>query len=164
MILSINNKKATNMKKLFYSLFAIIAISCTISACSEHDGDDVSTPYSSNPAQAAAGTYSGQYTKVQVGTTDTTYAQGTLILEATSNYAGNVTFTSSEMGLSATSAVNISFDSNGYTFNNQLTSNGLGAKFAGKVAKGNEASAWFTLSQRVGRTLYEFQYNFKGSK
>lgn len=152
------------MKKFINSLLAILVMGCTISACSEHDGDDVSTPYASNPAQAAAGTYSGQFSSVQIGTTDTTYAQGTLVLEATSTYTGNITFTASDLSLSATSAVNISFDSNGYTFNNQLTSNGLGTKFAGKVAKGNEATAWFTLSRRVGRTLYEFQYNFKGTK
>jgi hypothetical protein len=152
------------MKKIFYSLLAALALSCTFTACSEHDGDDVSTPYASNPAQAAAGTYSGQFSRVQIGTTDTTYAQGTLVLEATSAYAGNVTFTANDMSLSASSAVNVSFDSNGYTFANQLTNNGLGAKFAGKVAKGSEATAWFTLSQRIGRTLYEFQYNFKGTK
>lgn len=144
-------------------MFAVLALSMSFAACGSDD-DDVSTPYSSNPAQSAAGTYTGTWTRTQVGETTQETAEGTLTIEATDTYAGKVTFTAAGFSLAASSVTNISFDSDGYSFYNQLATNGIGAKFAGKISQGKTATVGFTLSQRVGRKLYEYKYEFIGNK
>lgn len=145
-------------------MFAVLALSLSFTACGSDD-DNASTPYSNNPAQAAAGTYNGTWTRYQIGDESTLEtAEGSITIEATNTYAGNVTFTSTNFSLSATSPANISFDSDGYTFYNQLTTNPIESKFAGKISQGENVAVSFIKSQRVGRKLYEFQYSFIGKK
>lgn len=50
------------MKKIIYSLFVILALSCIFVSCSDDDGDAPAP--AGNPAEAAAGTYTGTWCRV----------------------------------------------------------------------------------------------------
>lgn len=109
------------MKKILYYLFAVLALSCSFISCS--DDDDDATIHSVTPEKAAAGVYSGTFTRVQDGTTDTLYTQGTVTITATdSAYCADVTYDcTGDFTFNATSVANISYAGNGFVFTNNST-------------------------------------------
>lgn len=128
-------------------MFAVLALSCSFISCS--DDDDDATIHSVTPEKAAAGVYSGTFTRVQDGTTDTLYTQGTVTIAATdSAYCADVTYDcTGDFTFNATSVANISYAGNGFVFTNNSTSNGLGASFIGRISSEGTLSSYFKVQQ-----------------
>ena len=156
----LNNSK---MNKLLYSLFAVLALSLTFVACSDDDDDD-SLSTDVTPEIAAAGVYSGTWTRIYSG--DTLTAEGTMTVTATdSAYCADFAYYCADFDLDVSSVANISYAGSTtkfYYVNASSDGNGLGANFAGKIIDG-EATAMFTITQKVGRTSYSYAYTFAGS-
>ena len=96
--------------------------------------DDESYTYSTSADQATAGTYTGTWTRTLDGESET--------------FEGSISLSSAgKAGVS-----NITF------------SNGLGAAFSGRISEDGVITAGFTISQKVGRKSYDYQYKFLGHK
>ncbi len=150
------------MKKFIYSIFAVLALSCTLVACGSDD--DESANFSTSAEQGSAGTYSGTWTRTGDDGTET--FSGSVTLAAAGSGQTNVTFNCPDAELNATSIANVWHANNGYGFFNQTVSdaNGLGVSFAGRIDEKGGLSTSFTFSQKVGRKNVEFKYEFIGSK
>jgi hypothetical protein len=150
------------MKKIIYSLFAILTVCSIFASCGD---DNEATAPSGNPATAAAGTYSGTFTRVL--DKDTVTAEGTITVTATdSMYCADLKFESSTFSLSSTAVSDIAYagsDGKTFVYNSPSSSNGLGAAFCGRIADG-KATSMFTLTQRSGRKSYSYKYTFVGTK
>ena len=146
----------------------LLATGMGFTSCSDDD-EDITISHSTTPEIASAGTYSGTWTKEQVGG-ETTTAPGTLVLAATDaegkseKYITYVTVSSAELKLEKSSNANISYANDFYWFSNMNTTNGFGTKFSGKINADGSATIAFTLVERVGRKTYTFNYSFEGKK
>ncbi len=151
------------MKKILYPLFAALVLGFAFSACS--DDDDEAMTFDTTPEISAAGTYTGTFTRVQDGTTDTLVAQGSVTLAPTdSAYCADVTFACADFDLDAASVTNITHANEGYVFSNTSSDNGLGAPFKGRIDGGNVLNSSFDFTQREGRKQYVYHYTFVGTK
>ena len=152
------------MKRFIYSIFAVLALSCTFVACGS-DNDDESISYSSSAEQGSAGTYRGTWVRTSDNGVESFDGTVTLAAGSTTGVT-NVTFSSPEADLNATSVANVWHSNYGYQFHNQTASsaNGLGASFAGRIDENGNLNTSFTISQKVGRKNYEFKYEFIGKK
>ena len=146
----------------------LLATGMGFTSCSDDD-EDITISHSTTPEIASAGTYSGTWTKEQVGG-ETTTAPGTLVLAATDaegkseKYITYVTVSSAELKLEKSSNANISYANDFYWFSNMNTTNGFGTKFNGKINADGSATVAFTLVERQGRKTYTFNYTFEGKK
>lgn len=162
------------MKKLIYSLFAILALSCTFVACS--DDDTEGAPVSQTPASDCSGTYSGTWTvdsvyaiQVSTGRGDnlrvtgdtiegTATIPGTAVItpDASSAYVATLGFHCSTI-LNTVSPVNISTLADHYAFeNSNITGeNGLIAKFRGKSS--NPIAFMGTVKDNTLETSFTMQ-------
>lgn len=151
------------MKKYIYSLFAVLALSLTFVACS--DDDDEGYTSDGHPEIAAAGVYSGTWTRIYSG--DTLTAEGTMTVTATdSAYCADIAYYCGDFSLDVASVANITYAGSSTKFyygNAASDANGLGANFAGKITEGT-ATAMFTITQKVGRKEYVYAYTFEGTK
>lgn len=156
------------MKKIICGMLFLLATGMGFTSCSDDD-EDITISHSTTPEIASAGTYSGTWTKEQVGG-ETTTAPGTLVLAATDaegkseKYITYVTVSSAELKLEKSSNANISYANDFYWFSNMNTTNGFGTKFSGKINADGSATIAFTLVERVGRKTYTFNYTFEGKK
>lgn len=156
------------MKKIICGMLFLLAAGMGLTSCSDDDEDNPIS-HSTTPEIETAGTYTGTWTKVQVGG-DTTTGSGTLTLSATdaegksTKYVTYATVSCSELKLDKSSTANISFANDFYWFSNMTTTNGFGTKFSGKVNADGSATIAFTLVERVGRKTYTFNYSFEGKK
>ncbi len=151
------------MKKILYLMMAVVALGFGFTAVSCNDDDDDVT-FSTSPEVGSAGTYSGTYTMTEDGTTDTTYAAGTVVLSAESAYISNVAFTSADLDLDVSSTANISHANDGYVFSNPSSSNGVGAAFSGRIDGNGTIETYFQLVVTVNRKAHTYIYIFNGSK
>ena len=150
------------MKKILYSMLAVLAVSFGFVSCGDDDEDNIIT-YSTTAEKASEGTYSGSWVRV-LNDEVVTYT-GTVTLTATDSVGyTNVTFSCPEASINATSVANIWNAGNGFQFVNQVSSNGLGATFAGRIYDDGKLTTGFTITQKVGRKSYEFVYKFEGNK
>ena len=146
----------------------LLATGMGFTSCSDDD-EDITISHSTTPEIASAGTYSGTWTKEQVGG-ETTTAPGTLVLAATDaegkseKYITYVTVSSAELNLDKSSNANISYANDFYWFSNMNTTNGFGTKFSGKINADGSATIAFTLVEREGRKTYTYNYTFEGNK
>ena len=146
----------------------LLATGMGFTSCSDDD-EDITISHSTTPEIASAGTYSGTWTKEQVGG-ETTTASGTLVLAATDaegkseKYITYVTVSSAELKLEKSSNANISYANDFYWFSNMNTTNGFGTKFSGKINADGSATVSFTLVERSGRKTYTYNYTFEGKK
>ena len=146
----------------------LLATGMGFTSCSDDD-EDITISHSTTPEIASAGTYSGTWTKEQVGG-ETTTAPGTLVLAATDaegkseKYITYVTVSSAELKLEKSSNANISYANDFYWFSNMNTTNGFGTKFSGKINADDSATVAFTLVERSGRKTYTYNYTFVGKK
>ena len=146
----------------------LLATGMGFTSCSDDD-EDITISHSTTPEIASAGTYSGTWTKEQVGG-ETTTAPGTLVLAATDaegkseKYITYVTVSSAELKLEKSSNANISYANDFYWFSNMNTTNGFGTKFSGKINADGSATVAFTLVERSGRKTYTYNYTFEGKK
>ena len=156
------------MKKIICGMLFLLATGMGFTSCSDDD-EDITISHSTTPEIASAGTYSGTWTKEQVGG-ETTTAPGTLVLAATDaegkseKYITYVTVSSAELKLEKSSNANISYANDFYWFSNMNTTNGFGTKFNGKINADGSATVAFTLVERQGRKTYTFNYTFEGKK
>ncbi len=149
------------MKKILYPLFAALVFGFAFTACS--DDDEGNMTFDTTPEIAAAGTYTGTYTRVEDGTTDTITAAGSITIAPTdSAYCADITFTSADLDLDATSVANIAHSNDGFAFSNSSASNGLGAAFRGRIDGNGNINSSFSIQQRVGFRTHTFHYNFIG--
>ena len=146
----------------------LLATGMGFTSCSDDD-EDITISHSTTPEIASAGTYSGTWTKEQVGG-ETTTASGTLVLAATDaegkseKYITYVTVSSAELKLEKSSNANISYANDFYWFSNMNTTNGFGTKFSGKINADGSATISFSLTEKQGRKTYVFNYSFTGKK
>lgn len=146
----------------------LLATGMGFTSCSD-DEEDITISHSTTPEIASAGTYSGTWTKEQVGG-ETTTAPGTLVLAATDaegkseKYITYVTVSSAELKLEKSSNANISYANDFYWFSNMNTTNGFGTKFSGKINADGSAAISFSLTEKQGRKTYVFNYSFTGKK
>lgn len=151
------------MKKIIFSLAAMLALSCSFISCGDDDND---ITFSTTPEKAAAGTYSGNWTITS--DTETVEGTGTITIAPTSTpYNADITiegsFSTTALNVSATSIANISHANNGFIFNNNST-NPLGASFTGKIDENGTIGVNFQKEVRVGRKQYKYNYVFWGKK
>lgn len=152
------------MKKIIYSFIAVLALGCGFTSCGSDDDDD-NISYSTPAEEASAGTYTGIWTRSLDGV-DETYS-GTVTLESAGKTGvTKVTFSCPESSLNATSVANIWNAKYDFMFMNQTvsTENGLGASFAGRITETGVLTTSFTITQKVGRKSYNYNYSFTGSK
>ena len=152
------------MKKIIYSLAAMLALSFSFVSCGDDD-DTISFP--TTPEKAAAGTYTGTWTVSS--DTESSEGSGTIILTATDTpYNVDVTiegsFTTAALNVSSTSIANITQANNGFVFNNNMATNPLGAGFTGKIDENGNIGVNFQKEVRVGRKQYKYNYVFYGKK
>ena len=156
------------MKKIICGMLFLLAAGMGFTSCSDDD-DDITISHSTTPEIASAGTYSGTWTKEQVGG-ETTTAPGTLVLAATDaegkseKYITYVTVSAAELNLDKSSNANISYANDFYWFSNMNTTNGFGTKFSGKINADGSATISFSLTEKQGRKTYVFNYSFTGKK
>ena len=156
------------MKKIICGMLFLLATGMGFTSCSDDD-EDITISHSTTPEIASAGTYSGTWTKEQVGG-ETTTAPGTLVLAATDaegkseKYITYVTVSSAELKLEKSSNANISYANDFYWFSNMNTTNGFGTKFSGKINADGSATISFSLTEKQGRKTYVFNYSFAGKK
>ena len=156
------------MKKIICGMLFLLATGMGFTSCSDDD-EDITISHSTTPEIASAGTYSGTWTKEQVGG-ETSTAPGTLVLAATDaegkseKYITYVTVSSAELKLEKSSNANISYANDFYWFSNMNTTNGFGTKFNGKINADGSATVAFTLVERQGRKTYTYNYTFEGKK
>ena len=146
----------------------LLATGMGFTSCSDDD-EDITISHSTTPEIASASTYSGTWTKEQVGG-ETSTAPGTLVLAATDaegkseKYITYVTVSSAELKLEKSSNANISYANDFYWFSNMNTTNGFGTKFSGKINADGSATISFSLTEKQGRKTYVFNYSFTGKK
>lgn len=156
------------MKKIICGMLFLLATGMGFTSCSDDD-EDITISHSTTPEIASAGTYSGTWTKEQVGG-ETSTAPGTLVLAATDaegkseKYITYVTVSSAELKLEKSSNANISYANDFYWFSNMNTTNGFGTKFSGKINADGSATIAFTLVERSGRKTFTYNYTFEGKK
>lgn len=149
------------MKKIIFSLIAVLALGCGFTSCGS-DGDD-NISYDKPAEEASAGTYTGTFTRSLDGVDET--FEGTVTL-ASAGKTGvtTVTFSSTAAGLQATALANVWNAKYEFEFMNQVDANGLGAAFAGRITEAGVLTTYFTINQKVGRKAYNYNYSFTGSK
>ena len=157
------------MRKFIYSLFAVLALSCTFVSCSDDDGDAPAP--AGNPAEAAAGTYTGTWTIVVDG--DTATAPGTVTLApgdttfvakltlASDEYKIKVGSSNSTRKLKAEEVTNIAFAGNSKSFSLSNAAGKIG-NFAGKITDG-AVKFYYSSTEKVGRKAYNFNYRFESN-
>ena len=156
------------MKKIICGMLFLLAAGMGFTSCSDDD-DDITISHSTTPEIESAGTYTGTWTKEQVGG-ETTTGSGTLVLSATDaegkseKYITYVTVSAAELNLDKSSNANISYANDFYWFSNMNVTNGFGTKFNGKVNADGSATVAFTLVERQGRKTYTFNYTIEGKK
>ncbi len=152
------------MKKLLYSILALLALGTGFVSCSDDDDESTSLNASVTPEIAAEGTYTGTWLQILDG--DTVSSTGSIIITRTdSAYCADITFSCADFSLTQTAVTNITYAGNteSFVFGNPSSSNDLGTSFTGRIDHGS-ASAMFTLTQKSGRKSYEYDYRFSGTK
>ena len=152
------------MKKLLYSIVALLALGTSFVACSDDDEVSSSLNASQTPEIAAEGTYSGEWVQILDG--DSVWSSGSIIITRTDPaYCADITFNCEDFSLTQTSVANITYAGNteSFVFGNSSTENGLGTSFTGRIDNGS-ASAMFSLTQKSGRKSYTYDYRFNGTR
>ena len=156
------------MKKIICGMLFLLATGMGFTSCSDDD-DDITISHNSTPEIESAGTYTGTWTKEQVGG-ETTTGYGSLVLSATDaegkseKYITYVTVSAADLNLDKSSNANISYANDFYWFSNMNTTNGFGTKFNGKINADGSATISFSLTEKQGRKTYVFNYSFTGKK
>lgn len=155
------------MKKLLYSVFALLALSCTFVACSDDDAPE-GAPVSQTPAADCAGTYNGTWTIDSTYASQTTTGSGsnkritgdtlvgsvsvpgtaTIAPNDTSAYTAGLSFFVNNY-LNCSTKVNVFALSGKYGFENsdKTGANGLGTTFGGKNTVGTAFSGTISDGQ-----------------
>lgn len=160
-----NNKHHYEMTTIrAYICLAACALCATFTACNSDDDPNYGPSFDSPSQQAAQGTFAGTFSRVQVGTTDTLKAEGTLTITATDTLnRARITYACNDMeelAKTAAFAVNIAHADQGYTIINKSADIAL----LGRVGNDQNISASFTKAVRSGRKTVRYNYSFDGHR
>ena len=148
---------------LLYMLYALL-FSVAFTSCSDDDGPHYGTSFQTPAQQDAQGTYEGTFIRVQVGTTDSLVAAGTLTITATDTLnRARITYASNDMdelGKTTPIAANIAHADQGFMFYNKSGDNAL----LGRITDTNGMTVTFTKAVRSGRKTVRYNYSFDGRK
>lgn len=156
------------LKNIFYALSFVFALGA-FTAC---DDDENNIPLVDNPGEAAAGVYSGTWTRTANDGTilETT---GTITITADDEpYYANMALACDDASWNMTGAgwstvTNIAQADEGFALVNMSANNGLGAVFSSRIdktAEGYRMALSFTKSTRVGLVTTSYTYDFVGVK
>lgn len=164
------------MKKIIYSLFAVLALCCNFVSCSDDDNDAAAPVGNPASAEAAVGTYTGTWTVTLDDQTFTTPGYITVASSETDFVASidvkvdPVDFTINNkvntQSVEGTTLANICYagpTGTVFNFTNLSDGNGIGTNFSGSIIDGN-ATMMFSLSKKISRKNYTFNYRFVGKK
>lgn len=158
------------MKKIFNILFLLVASAVCFTAC-DNDYEMPDPGNQINPEKEVAGTYVGEWSKVNEGTGAEENGTGTLIFapdEEGGSYVVSITAAAEGLTLGLTTdtaRANISKNSNnGYDFVNTVKTNGFGVSFLGGITNSFDVTLTYTVVQRKGLKEVVYNVTFKGKK
>lgn len=141
-----------------------ISLMAMLAACSDDEAPTYGPSFETAAQQDAQGTFSGYFIRVQVGTTDSLVAPGTLTITATDTLnRARITYASDDMEELANTApfpANIAHADQGYTLLNKSGDVAL----IGRIGNDQTISASFTKAVRSGRKTVRYNYTFEGRK
>lgn len=147
--------------KNLYTFMVVFLLGAGIAACSD---DDSNITYSSTAETDAQGSFNGTFIRVQVGTTDTLTATGTLVITATDTLnRAYISFTSDELTELTTSKpipVNIAHADQGFMFYNKSGDYAV----VGRINDSQAIRTTFTKAVRSGRSTRRYNYEFTGMR
>ena len=135
--------------KNLYTFMVVFLLGAGIAACSD---DDSNTTYSSTAETDAQGSFNGTFIRVQVGTTDTLTATGTLVITATD--------TLNRAYISFTSDGTMSLTFQGFMFYNKSGDYAV----VGRINDSQAIRTTFTKAVRSGRSTRRYNYVFTGMR
>lgn len=144
-------------------MFLASVLAFFLSACEK----DAELPYSgpvTHPQEEVKGTYSGDWSRQEVGKEDILYAKGTVTFSpAEDNYIAYVGVMCSDFNLDMTSIANIAPGAQGYIFYNTSSTNGFETIFSGDIKKIDmSVDLSFKKTVKEGRKSYTYLYTFHG--
>ena len=154
------------MKKIIYSLFALMAMCTFVTSCGDDDIDWNRGTHSSLPESTAAGTYTGTW---EVFNTDGVTSEGTFdgsvtIAAGSSSYTVNVTTVCGSVeAASGETAANIAWSNNDLKLFSTVMNGTLETMVNGEIVSGN-LNLKFPKTVREGRKTMTKFYQFKGKK
>ena len=158
------------MKKILYNIAVLLALACAVVSCGD---DDDTNNKGSNPAEAAAGTYTGEWTVYDRKQDKSMVFEGTveLTVEEGKPYVTNIsTSTSSTDDLAKivkdkTSVSNITYANDSFIFGNGRVSTQESPVMDGRIDGEVMRLKYFTTFKPTGqRSTYVYDVSFVGSK
>lgn len=141
-----------------------LSFSVALASCANDEDTNYGPSFQTPAQQDAQGTFEGTFVRVQVGTTDSLVAAGTLTITATDTLnRARISYASDEMDeLAKTTpiAANIAHADEGFMFYNKSGDNAL----LGRISNTNGLSASFTKAVRTGRKTVRYNYTFEGRR
>lgn len=154
------------MKKILYSLFALLAMCTVVTSCGDDDIDWNRGTHSSLPEATAAGTYSGTWEVFgEDGVTSEGTFDGSVTLAAgSSSYIVNVTTVCSEVATaSGETTANIAWSNDDLKVFSTVKNGTLAATINAEIVSGI-MNLKFSKTIKSGRTSVTKFYQFKGRK
>lgn len=156
------------MKKLIYSMIAMLAMGLGFTACSDDDGDDADYSYVTTPEIAAEGTYTGMFTRIQTNSSTAQPESGEGIVAVIANDTltniATVVVDCEALGLTGDKnfvAVNMTYANDKINFFNQ--SGEIAMKYVtGHITNDGLLSLTFDISIRSGRSTKPYRFTFEG--
>ena len=153
------------MKNIFKLLFVVLTMTLSLSSCRDNAEIPDHGPIV-HPQEDVQGTYTGEWTKTEAGSTNVETGSGSLVFAPSDiNYVTNVTVSCPDLDLNLSSVANIAPGGEGYFFSNTVKTNGFGAEFSGSVKK-SDNTVWlaFKKTVKVGIKSRTYTYTFNGKK
>lgn len=160
------------MKKILYTLFAVLTMSLSFTACSGDDYCDETDVHDVTPEIASAGTYNGTWTVTNASTSEVAEYSGSVTLAAgETEYQTIVTGTcvdpANTQNWTYSAPANISWaGDNSFVFANTVSTsskNQFTSTINGRIDDG-ALTFGFSKSVRVGRKTTTFYYVFASNK
>jgi hypothetical protein len=154
------------MKKILYSLFALMAMCTFVTSCGDDDIDWNRGTHANRPETTAVGTYSGTW---EVFGEDGVTSEGTFngsvsIAAGSSAYTVNVTTVCSEVtAASGETAANIAWSNDDLKVFSTVKNGTLETMINAEIVSGN-LNLKFSKTVREGRKTMTKFYQFKGRK
>ncbi len=118
-----------------------------------------------HPEIETAGTYTGNWTRVDLSTNEEVVVPGTITLTASDRaYVSQINVNSPGIDLDRTAMCNVSAFSNGYWFYNTDPNTDIKGQFKGTISLQGEIDIYFQNSFKEGRKTITYTYSFTGVK
>jgi len=154
------------MKKILYSLFALLAMCTFVTSCGDDDIDWNRGTHSTRPEATASGTYNGTWEVFgEDGVTSEGTFDGSVTISAgSSSYIVNVsTVCAAEAAITGETVANIAWSNDDQKLFSTVKNGTLETIINGEIVSGN-LNLKFSKSVRVGRKTTTKFYQFKGRK